>query len=96
MSYLNKNFEKGNELFGCCGIDCGKCTQYPTRCEGCNRPGNNCPIRDCCNAKGIAHCGHCPELPCERYYDGVNAIYSEGYERSIKDRALFKDRMNER
>jgi len=76
-------------MFGCCGIDCDRCPEHPARCQGCDRPNNDCPVRKCCNEKGFVHCGPCPDLPCSRYYDGVNASYSEEYERAIRSRIPF-------
>jgi hypothetical protein len=59
--------------YGYCGVPCALCTRYRTtgtsRCPGCSCDGYYtvpCKIHHCCRAKGLAHCGNCPEFPCER------------------------------
>lgn len=53
-----------------CGLLCGACAyRKQTGCPGCvhmEKPfwGENCPVKDCCEGKGLAHCGACGEFPC--------------------------------
>lgn len=53
-----------------CGLLCSAC-QYreQTGCKGCitiEKPfwGESCPVKACCEAKGLGHCGLCPDFPC--------------------------------
>ena len=54
-----------------CGTLCGECEyQESTGCKGCvhmEKPfwGESCPVKGCCEGKGLAHCGQCPAFPCE-------------------------------
>lgn len=54
-----------------CGILCSQCPFRETLgCRGCvniDKPfwGDSCPIKNCCEEKQYAHCGQCPEFPCE-------------------------------
>lgn len=53
-----------------CGILCGACEyREQTGCRGCvniDRPfwGACCPVKACCEGKGLEHCGLCPDFPC--------------------------------
>ena len=54
-----------------CGLDCGSCDWR----ERCNCPGcqaacghmfhGDCTVSLCSIGKGLAHCGECPDMPCE-------------------------------
>ena len=48
-----------------CGDYCGKCPNYPSKCQGCI-PDNhmNCHFVKCCLSKSIEHCGFCNDFPC--------------------------------
>lgn len=53
-----------------CGIVCSEC-EYRTQmgCKGCiaiEKPfwGERCPLKTCCEAKGLDNCGRCSEFPC--------------------------------
>ncbi len=54
-----------------CGTLCSRCEfRESTGCTGCvniEKPfwGENCPVKDCCEEKGHAHCGQCGEFPCQ-------------------------------
>lgn len=62
-----------------CGVVCPECKFYPGDCAGCAAiegkvfwlqymGGDVCDIYQCCiHDKGLAHCGLCAELPCNRY-----------------------------
>ena len=54
-----------------CGILCSGCSFSDSPgCKGCvqiEKPfwGESCPVKSCCEGKGHAHCGQCPEFPCQ-------------------------------
>lgn len=54
-----------------CGILCGAC-EYRDKmhCGGCvhiDKPfwGDACPVKSCCESKGLEHCGTCRDFPCD-------------------------------
>ena len=53
-----------------CGILCGECDyREKMNCGGCvniERPfwGDSCPVKSCCEGKGLEHCGMCGDFPC--------------------------------
>ncbi len=53
-----------------CGLLCGECAyREQMGCPDCvhmDKPfwGESCPVKDCCEGKGLAHCGVCGEFPC--------------------------------
>ncbi|MBN1867803.1 DUF3795 domain-containing protein [Candidatus Sumerlaeota bacterium] len=59
------------QMIGMCGAYCGVCEWRPrTRCLGCQTAEGRmywgeCAIAKCCLSKNLAHCGSCPDLPCE-------------------------------
>ena len=59
------------EQIGMCGAYCGVCEwKEKTNCPGCQaRKGEmfwgRCAVAMCCLRKGLAHCGLCPDLPCD-------------------------------
>jgi len=62
---------------GKCGTDCGTC-QFKDRfhCAGCHEQGGepfwgNCEIYVCAASKGLAHCGMCENLPCDRLIEFI-------------------------
>ncbi len=54
-----------------CGILCSECDyREQMNCVGCvhmEKPfwGDNCPVKSCCEAKELEHCGKCVDFPCE-------------------------------
>jgi hypothetical protein len=62
-----------------CGYSCSDCDHHGKECPGCEKTKGKpfwnafagidcCPIYDCCvNARGLLHCGKCPDLMCERF-----------------------------
>ena len=53
-----------------CGLLCGECRFHTeSGCRGCvyieNPFWGKCPVKSCCEEKGLAHCGLCPQFPCE-------------------------------
>lgn len=59
------------QLAGMCGAYCGACEwKERTGCPGCLASEGNmfwgqCRVAACAIAKGLSHCGHCPDLPCD-------------------------------
>jgi hypothetical protein len=55
---------------GMCGAYCGICDwKKRTGCPGCQACHGDmfwgqCRVAKCCGAKGLLHCGLCPEVPC--------------------------------
>jgi len=53
-----------------CGCLCSQCEyREQMNCAGCisiNKPfwGDSCPVKGCCEGKGLDHCGKCHEFPC--------------------------------
>jgi len=56
-----------------CGIVCDTqaCKEaFGLDCAGCiniSKPawGDSCPVKDCCEGKGLEHCGFCTDFPCD-------------------------------
>ncbi|HWT75213.1 MAG TPA: DUF3795 domain-containing protein [Mobilitalea sp.] len=54
-----------------CGSLCNECSYKETMgCRGCvvmDKPfwGDSCPVKACCEGKGLEHCGECSNLPCD-------------------------------
>lgn len=60
-----------------CGILCGECGyKDKMNCGGCihiDKPfwaesldgGDSCPVKSCCEGKGLEHCGKCGGFPCD-------------------------------
>ena len=53
-----------------CGILCGGCEfRESMGCKGCvniREPFHGkCAVKSCCEEKDRAHCGQCPEFPCQ-------------------------------
>lgn len=59
-----------SEIASRCGILCGECAyREQMNCAGCvhiEKPfwGESCPVKSCCEEKGLEHCGLCEEFPC--------------------------------
>jgi hypothetical protein len=57
-----------------CGLACEGCGYIQSHgCGGCietsGRPFHGeCPVASCCQKRGFAHCGECPDIPCERLW----------------------------
>lgn len=53
-----------------CGLSCTGCGFRETHgCGGCIETGGHpfhgeCPVAACCQGRGLAHCGQCPDIPC--------------------------------
>lgn len=61
-----------------CGMWCDDCDHFEEECQGCTEAdgcifwtefvdAEVCPVYSCVQERGIAHCGFCDEMPCERY-----------------------------
>ena len=54
-----------------CGGCCNSCERKEeVHCTGCTEMkqpfwGGECGVKSCCEAKGLDHCGVCPDFPCE-------------------------------
>ena len=59
----------------CCGLHCTGCGWKKSNgCGGCIETAGHpfhgaCPVAACCQDRGFAHCGECPELPCRLLTD---------------------------
>lgn len=66
-----KGFDRDNQLFSLCGLNCGLCTMHiGGYCPGCGGGEGNqtCGIARCSLLhQGVAYCFQCAEYPCEKY-----------------------------
>lgn len=57
-----------------CGLHCTGCAWKESHgCGGCVETGGHpfhgeCPVAQCCQGKGLAHCGECGSIPCGQLY----------------------------
>jgi len=57
-----------------CGLRCTGCSWKQSHgCGGCGETQGHpfhgeCPVAQCSIAKGLRHCGECPEIPCGKLY----------------------------
>ena len=70
-----KDFEREDQLFSLCGLNCGLCTMHlGGYCPGCGGGTGNqsCAIARCSlEHGGVAYCYLCAEYPCARY-EGID------------------------
>lgn len=58
-----------------CGVCCNSCKRKEkVNCTGCTTMsttfwGGPCEVKSCCEAKGLTHCGICPDFPCDMLSD---------------------------
>jgi len=58
-----------------CGLLCDDCGYRVSHgCAGCVALNGTpfwgeCPVAQCCQDKGFAHCGECPDIPCAQLRD---------------------------
>lgn len=84
-----------------CGMACETdCSYYPDDCAGCHAIRGAvfwtefvgikvCDIYDCCvNGRHLPHCGHCPELPCERHFFNEDPNVSSEEAQADHDRRM--------
>lgn len=66
------------KMIAFCGAYCAVCEwKDKTGCQGCKKCQSNvfwgqCDKAKCCIDKGFEHCGHCPEMPCQKLLDLFN------------------------
>ena len=64
-----KGFERKNQLFSLCGLNCGLCPMLlGNYCGGCGNGNQSCRIARCSLEHGkIEYCYECGQYPCEKY-----------------------------
>lgn len=64
-----KGFERKNQLFSLCGLNCGLCPMFLGKhCGGCGNGNQSCIIAKCSLEHGkIEYCFECENYPCEKY-----------------------------
>lgn len=64
-----KGFNRKNQLFSLCGLNCGLCTmRLGGHCGGCGNGNQSCKIARCSlEHGGVEYCCECPRYPCEKY-----------------------------
>lgn len=64
-----KGFDRKNQLFSLCGLNCGLCTmRLGGHCGGCGNGNQSCKIARCSlEHGGVEYCCECPHYPCEKY-----------------------------
>lgn len=64
-----KGFERQNQLFSLCGLNCGLCPMFLGKhCDGCGNGNQSCKIAKCSLEHGkIEYCFACENYPCEKY-----------------------------
>lgn len=64
-----KGFERKNQLFSLCGLNCGLCPMFlGNHCGGCGNGNQSCKIAKCSLTQGkFEYCYECRNYPCEQY-----------------------------
>ncbi len=64
-----KGFERKNQLFSLCGLNCGLCPMFLGKhCGGCGNGNQSCKIARCSFEHGkIEYCFECKLYPCDKY-----------------------------
>ena len=64
-----KGFERKNQLFSLCGLNCGLCPMFlGNHCGGCGNGNQSCKIAKCSLEHGkMEYCFECKNYPCEKY-----------------------------
>ena len=64
-----KGFERKNQLFSLCGLNCGLCPmRLGNYCGGCGNGNQSCKIARCSLEHGkMEYCYECQQYPCEKY-----------------------------
>lgn len=64
-----KGFERKNQFFSLCGLNCGLCPMLlGNHCGGCGNGNQSCKIARCSLEHGkIEYCYECGQYPCEKY-----------------------------
>ena len=87
-----KGFEREDQLFSLCGLNCGLCSMHlGGYCPGCGGGAGNqaCAIARCAMQKEDTpmYCSACSEFPCERYAE------PDAYDSFITHRNRMQDFM---
>jgi len=85
-----------------CAVACIECNQHEALkdnpCKGCNAAQGKifwtqffnmdvCPIYKCVKEKQLAHCGKCPEIPCDIYFSTKDpSMPDDVFQKAIQDR----------
>ena len=82
-----KGFERKNQLFSLCGLNCGLCPMLlGNYCGGCGNGNQSCRIAKCSLEHGkIEYCYECKQYPCEKYQ------HIDEFDSFITHRNRFKD-----
>ena len=72
-----KGFERKNQLFSLCGLNCGLCPMLlGNHCGGCGNGNQSCKIARCSLEHGkIEYCYECKQYPCEKYHTLMIMIF---------------------
>lgn len=64
-----KGFERDNQYFSLCGLNCGLCPMLlGNYCGGCGNGNQSCRIAKCSlEHEKIGYCYECKQYPCEKY-----------------------------
>lgn len=64
-----KGFQRNNQLFSLCGLNCGLCPMLlGNYCSGCGNGNQSCRIAKCSLEHGeVEYCYECKQYPCETY-----------------------------
>ena len=64
-----KGFQRNNQLFSLCGLNCGLCPMLlGNYCGGCGNGNQSCRIAKCSLEHGeVEYCYECKQYPCETY-----------------------------
>ena len=64
-----KGFERKNQLFSLCGLNCGLCPMLlGNHCGGCGNGNQSCRIEKCSLEHGkMEYCYECGQYSCEKY-----------------------------
>lgn len=88
-----KGFERKNQLFSLCGLNCGLCPMHlDNYCPGCGGGTGNqsCKIAKCSlEHGGMEYCFQCGEYPCEKYLhiDEFDSFVTHQNQKSDMERA---------
>lgn len=88
-----KGFNRQNQLFSLCGLNCGLCPMFLNKyCPGCGGGEGNqsCKIARCSmEHDGVEYCFQCSEYPCSKYehIDDFDSFMTHRSRRSDMERA---------
>ena len=66
---MMRGFERKNQLFSLCGLNCGLCPMLlGNHCGGCGNGNQSCKIAKCSlEHDAVVYCFECGLYPCEKY-----------------------------